>query len=75
MLGEWTEMFAKDPALGVMEQAFLKLKSQSRASSAAHVCRRSYADWLKIQRFFSLQNLPNSKLLILIDKRRRRNYN
>jgi len=26
---EWTEMFAKDPDLGIMEQAYMKLKSQS----------------------------------------------
>ncbi|KAL8779450.1 MAG: hypothetical protein Q9213_006934 [Squamulea squamosa] len=28
-LGEWTEMFAKDPDLGIMEQAYMKLKSQN----------------------------------------------
>lgn len=28
-LGEWTEMFSKDPDLGIMEQAFMKLKSQN----------------------------------------------
>ncbi|KAL8736752.1 MAG: hypothetical protein Q9166_000118 [cf. Caloplaca sp. 2 TL-2023] len=28
-LAEWTEMFAKDPDLGIMEQAFMKLKSQN----------------------------------------------
>ncbi|KAL8807767.1 MAG: hypothetical protein Q9200_004539, partial [Gallowayella weberi] len=28
-LGEWTEMFARDPDLGIMEQAFIKLKSQN----------------------------------------------
>lgn len=30
-------MFAKDPDLGVMEQAFIKLRSQSRASSIANI--------------------------------------
>ncbi|KAI4109768.1 MAG: hypothetical protein LQ339_001552 [Xanthoria mediterranea] len=28
-LGEWTEMFAKEPDLGIMEQAYMKLKSQN----------------------------------------------
>ncbi|KAL9639134.1 MAG: hypothetical protein Q9204_001241 [Flavoplaca sp. TL-2023a] len=28
-LGEWAEMFARDPDLGIMEQAYMKLKSQN----------------------------------------------
>ncbi|KAL9603840.1 MAG: hypothetical protein Q9219_000949 [cf. Caloplaca sp. 3 TL-2023] len=28
-LGEWTEMFSKDPDLGIMEQAYMRLKSQN----------------------------------------------
>ncbi|KAL8971149.1 MAG: hypothetical protein Q9183_001193 [Haloplaca sp. 2 TL-2023] len=28
-LGEWTEMFAREPDLGIMEQAYMKLKSQN----------------------------------------------
>jgi hypothetical protein len=28
-MGEWTEMFKKNPDLGIMEQAYMKLKSQS----------------------------------------------
>ncbi|KAL8675108.1 MAG: hypothetical protein Q9168_000479 [Polycauliona sp. 1 TL-2023] len=28
-LAEWTEMFANDPDLGIMEQAYMKLKSQN----------------------------------------------
>lgn len=32
-------MFAKDPDLGVMEQAFIKLRSQSRASSIANIAK------------------------------------
>jgi len=28
-MGEWTEMFKKNPDLGIMEQAYIKLKSQS----------------------------------------------
>lgn len=32
LLGTWTETFAKDPDLGIMEQAFMKLKSQSTTS-------------------------------------------
>lgn len=31
-LGEWTEMFSKDPDLGIMGQAYNKLKSQSKSS-------------------------------------------
>ena len=30
-MAEWTEMFSKDPDLGVMEQAYSRLKSQSMA--------------------------------------------
>jgi signal transducing adaptor molecule len=26
---EWTEMFSKDPDLGIMEQAYMRLKTQS----------------------------------------------
>jgi hypothetical protein len=26
---EWTEMFAKDPDLGIMEQQYMRLKTQS----------------------------------------------
>lgn len=32
LLGAWTETFAKDPDLGIMQQAFMKLKSQSTTS-------------------------------------------
>lgn len=32
LLGTWSETFAKDPDLGIMEQAFIKLKSQSTTS-------------------------------------------
>jgi len=28
-MGEWSEMFKKNPDLGIMEQAYMKLKSQS----------------------------------------------
>ncbi len=28
-MGEWTEMFATNTELGIMEQAYMKLKSQS----------------------------------------------
>ena len=28
-MAEWTEMFSKDPDLGIMEQAYMKLKTQS----------------------------------------------
>lgn len=28
-MGEWTEMFKSNPDLGIMEQAYMKLKSQS----------------------------------------------
>ncbi|MCJ1369525.1 ESCRT-0 subunit protein hse1 [Loxospora ochrophaea] len=28
-MAEWTEMYSKDPGLGVMEQAYMKLKSQN----------------------------------------------
>jgi hypothetical protein len=28
-MAEWTEMFKRDPDLGIMEQAYMKLKSQS----------------------------------------------
>ena len=28
-MGEWSEMFSRDPDLGIMEQAYTKLKSQS----------------------------------------------
>ena len=29
-MGEWTTMFRQNPELGIMEQAYMKLKSQSR---------------------------------------------
>ena len=28
-MGEWSEMFARDPDLGIMEQAYMRLKTQS----------------------------------------------
>lgn len=28
-MGEWTEMFSKDADLGIMEQAYMRLKTQS----------------------------------------------
>jgi len=34
---DWTEMFAKDPDLGIMEQAYMKLKSQSTKAVAMSV--------------------------------------
>ena len=30
-MAEWSEEFSKDPDLGIMEQAYMKLKSQSMA--------------------------------------------
>lgn len=30
-MGEWAEMFKNNPDLGIMEQAYMKLKSQSNA--------------------------------------------
>ena len=38
-LGEWTEMFSKDPDLGIMEQAFMKLRSQSTTYSGTRHLR------------------------------------
>ena len=32
-MAEWTEMFSKDRDLGIMEQAYMKLKSQSSFTS------------------------------------------
>ena len=29
-MGEWVEEFSKDPDLGIMEQAYTRLKSQSK---------------------------------------------
>ena len=29
-MAEWSEMFSKDPDLGIMEQAYFKLKTQSK---------------------------------------------
>ncbi len=29
-MAEWTEMFSKDPDLGILEQAYVRLKSQSK---------------------------------------------
>lgn len=40
-MAEWTEMFARDPDLGIMEQAFMKLKSQSKSN---HLCRQPDTD-------------------------------
>jgi len=34
---DWTEMFAKDPDLGIIEQAYMKLKSQSTEAAAMSV--------------------------------------
>ena len=31
-MGEWTEMFSRDPDLGIMDQAYNRLKSQSEPS-------------------------------------------
>lgn len=31
---EWTEMFSKDPDLGIMEQAYMRLKTQSRIANS-----------------------------------------
>ena len=31
-MAEWTEMFSKDRDLGIMEQAYMKLKSQSTST-------------------------------------------
>jgi len=28
-MGEWAEMFKRDPDLGIMDQAYMKLKTQS----------------------------------------------
>ena len=29
-MAEWAEMFSRDPDLGIMEQAYMKLKNQSK---------------------------------------------
>ena len=33
-MGEWTDMFARDPDLGIMSGAYMKLKSQSMPSTS-----------------------------------------
>ncbi len=43
-LGSWSEKFSKDPDLGIMEQAFLKLKSQS-----THFSRDPHLEQLRLQ--------------------------
>ncbi|KAI4123113.1 MAG: hypothetical protein LQ341_007236, partial [Variospora aurantia] len=41
-LAEWTDMFSKDPDLGIMEQAYMKLKSQSTAQVCVCVFAANY---------------------------------
>ena len=44
-MGEWAEMFSRDPDLGIMEQAYMKLKSQSvSANGTYYLCRSSFTD-------------------------------
>lgn len=33
-MAEWTEMFSRDPDLGIMEGAYMKLKTQSKSSES-----------------------------------------
>jgi signal transducing adaptor molecule len=37
-MAEWAEMFAGNPDLGIMEQAYMKLKMQSRLSLLSRMC-------------------------------------
>ena len=39
-MAEWTEMFSRDPDLGIMEQAYMRLKSQSIFNSTMNHLRR-----------------------------------
>lgn len=37
-MGEWTEMFSRDPDLGIMQGAYTKLKSQSMSNHGLGFC-------------------------------------
>ena len=76
MMAEWTEMFAKDPDLGIMEQAYMKLKSQSLfiiCSNLIVVANRSLPS-LQIPLFKHPQSLRSNVLRKRIVRKKRTNY-
>jgi len=72
-MAEWTEMFARDPDLGIMEQAYGKLKSQSR-SMAGTIRGTFHANECQILLFMPLRNLTSNKSRIQTSRRKRMNY-
>ncbi|KAF2275342.1 uncharacterized protein EI97DRAFT_443210 [Westerdykella ornata] len=48
-MADWTEMFARDPDLGIMEQAYMKLKAQSRWIMRIYPTLRPPSKPLKMQ--------------------------
>jgi hypothetical protein len=38
-MAEWAEMFARDPDLGIMEGAYMKLKTQSKCITGQMRCQ------------------------------------
>lgn len=57
----WAEMFARDPDLGIMEQAYTKLKSQSTARRS-DVIESEWLTGIQILIFIHLPNRPNARL-------------
>lgn len=69
---EWTEMFSTNPDFGIMEQAYMKLKTQSESCLLRHFFPH-YADAPQIQTCSLLRNLPSVKSPILTVRKKKRN--
>lgn len=72
-MGEWAEMFSREPDFGIMEQAYMKLKTQSTPVYEilhSYELRRSHK---QIPIYIRRQNLQNAKSQTWTDIRRKKN--
>jgi hypothetical protein len=58
-IAEWTKMFSNNIELGIMEQAYMKLKSQSRLT--IYTCEAATINEKQIRIYSLLKHLPRDK--------------
>lgn len=76
-MGEWTEMFRRDPDLGIMEHAYMKLKTQSKPSKQGNfsaVGDHTDIDTFQIQTYIRHPSHGRHKSQTQIDSGKKRSY-
>jgi hypothetical protein len=69
-IAEWAKMFSNNIELGIMEQAYMKLKSQSRLTM--HAYEATMINETQIRIYNPLKHLPRDKSQTLTDRRKKK---